>query len=46
VLVADPTRAAERLGWRTQYSDLQTIIRTALAWHESRARRQILFGSK
>jgi len=46
VLVADPTRAAERLGWRAQYSDLQTIIRTALAWHESRARRQILFGSK
>jgi len=46
VLVADPTRAAERLGWRAQYSDLQTIIRTALAWHESRARRQIPLGSK
>jgi UDP-arabinose 4-epimerase len=39
VLVADPSRAAERLAWRAQRSDLQTIIRTALAWHEGRAKR-------
>jgi UDP-arabinose 4-epimerase len=38
VLVADPSLAAERLGWRAQRSDLHTIIRTALAWHQSRVR--------
>jgi UDP-arabinose 4-epimerase len=32
-LVADPACAAERLGWRAQISDLDTILRTALAWH-------------
>ena len=32
VLVADPSRAAERFGWRAQRSDLQTIIATAFAW--------------
>jgi UDP-glucose-4-epimerase GalE len=34
-LVADPTRAAELLGWRPRISDLETIIRTAFAWHRS-----------
>ena len=34
VLVADPSRAAERLGWRAHRSDLQTIIGTAFAWHQ------------
>ena len=38
ILVADPSLAAERLGWRAQRSDLHTIIRSALAWHESRTR--------
>jgi len=33
VLVADPGLAAELLGWRAQISDLETIVRTALAWH-------------
>jgi UDP-arabinose 4-epimerase len=32
-LVADPSAAAKTLGWRPQISDLDTIIRTALAWH-------------
>jgi UDP-arabinose 4-epimerase len=32
-LVADPARAAQLLGWHTEMSDLETIIRTALAWH-------------
>ncbi len=33
-LVADPSAAAAGLGWRATQSDLDTIIRTALAWHE------------
>jgi UDP-glucose 4-epimerase len=33
VLVADPARAADLLGWRAEMSGLETIIRTALAWH-------------
>ena len=37
VLVADPSRAAELLGWCAQVSDLDTIVRTALAWHVSRS---------
>lgn len=32
-LVADPALAARTLGWRAQHSSLDTIIRTALAWH-------------
>jgi UDP-arabinose 4-epimerase len=45
VLVADPSRAAKRLGWRAQRSDLQTIIRTAFAWHERCASQQVLSAS-
>jgi UDP-arabinose 4-epimerase len=37
VLVADPSFAAEQLGWRGRHSDLRTIMRTAFAWHEKRA---------
>ena len=33
-LVADPSLAARLLGWRAQHSDIDTIVRTALAWHE------------
>jgi UDP-arabinose 4-epimerase len=33
VLVADARLAAHRLGWQARCSDLDTIIRTALAWH-------------
>jgi UDP-arabinose 4-epimerase len=40
VLVANPGLAAEQLGWRARYSDLQTIIRTAFAWHEGLSRRR------
>jgi UDP-glucose-4-epimerase GalE len=40
VLVADPRLAAEVLGWRPRLSDLDTIIRTALAWHTSLADRE------
>jgi UDP-glucose-4-epimerase GalE len=31
-LIADPSLAATLLGWRAECSDLDTIIRTALAW--------------
>ena len=37
-LVADPALARARLGWEPRHSDLDTIIRTALAW-ERRAGR-------
>jgi UDP-glucose-4-epimerase GalE len=33
VLVADPSRAAQLLGWRAVRSDLETILGTAWAWH-------------
>ena len=36
-LVADPSAAAAALGWRAQMSDLETIVRTALAWHRKQA---------
>ena len=32
-LVADPSLAAQALGWRASRSSLETIIRTAFAWH-------------
>jgi UDP-glucose-4-epimerase GalE len=31
-LVADPSLAHARLGWRARHSDLDTIVATALAW--------------
>jgi UDP-glucose 4-epimerase len=34
-LVADASKAREVLGWRTQYPDLETIIRTAWDWHQT-----------
>jgi UDP-glucose-4-epimerase GalE len=37
VLVADARLAQELLGWRPAHSDLETIMRTALAWHERAA---------
>lgn len=38
VLVAAADRARELLGWQPTYSDLETILRTAIAWHrKSRA---------
>lgn len=38
ILVADPRVAAAALGWRARHSDLDTIIRTALTWHERHSR--------
>ncbi len=45
VLVADPSLAAEKLGWRAHRSDLATIIRTAFAWHEAHSQQKVLPGS-
>jgi UDP-arabinose 4-epimerase len=33
VLVADPSRARDRLGWTARMSDLDSILRTAWTWH-------------
>ena len=40
VLVADPKKASEVLGWAPQHSDLAAIITDAWRWHNKR------FGSK
>lgn len=37
-LVADPAMALARLGWQARHSDIDTIIRTALAWETRRNR--------
>lgn len=34
-LVADPSKAAEVLGWRAKYTDVHEIIATAWAWHRA-----------
>ncbi|NKB50595.1 MAG: UDP-glucose 4-epimerase GalE [Alphaproteobacteria bacterium] len=36
-LVAAVDRARERIGWRAQMSDLDTIVATAWAWHRAQA---------
>lgn len=38
-LVASAEKAAERLGWRPQHSDLETILKTAWAWFQSEQSR-------
>ncbi len=38
-LLAAPDRAKSVLGWAPHYSDIETIIRTAWAWHEKEAMR-------
>ena len=32
-LVASPEKAGRVLGWRPKHSDIETIVRTAWAWH-------------
>ncbi|MCI5165648.1 MAG: UDP-glucose 4-epimerase GalE [Candidatus Electrothrix sp. GM3_4] len=32
-LIASADKAASLLGWRPQHSDIETIVRSALAWH-------------
>ena len=46
VLVADASRAREVLGWTPGLSDLDTIIRTAWAWHcRDAEERQVAAGN-
>ena len=35
VLVADASRARKVLGWKTRYSDLETIVSSAWKWHSA-----------
>lgn len=45
LLIADPVLARERLGFAPRRSDLQTIIRTAWAWHRrAHPKRNVLAG--
>jgi UDP-glucose-4-epimerase GalE len=37
MLVAAPGAAEELLGWQPRYSDLDTIVATALRWHQKQA---------
>lgn len=39
-LVAAPGHAAQTLGWKARRSDIDTIIRSALAWHQKDWARQ------
>ncbi len=36
-LVADPGLANRTLGWKAQWTDIEAVIRSAWAWHQSRA---------
>jgi UDP-glucose-4-epimerase GalE len=46
VLIADPSLARQTLGWRPELSGLETILRTAWAWHRRTAQpRQALAGN-
>jgi UDP-glucose 4-epimerase len=35
ILVADPSKIQTDLGWKANYSDIETIITSALKWHTS-----------
>ncbi len=39
VLIADPTRARQQLGWRPRHSGLEPMLRSAWRWHEAEAVR-------
>ena len=40
VLVADPRRAGELMGWQPRHSGLDTIVESAWSWHEARGGRR------
>jgi UDP-arabinose 4-epimerase len=46
VLVADAREAVRRLGWQARFSDLDTILATALAWHSGRDRPPLPGGRR
>ncbi|MEE8349378.1 MAG: UDP-glucose 4-epimerase GalE [Acidobacteriota bacterium] len=35
-LVADPGKAQQRLGWKSEHSDVETLLSTAWAWEQNR----------
>jgi nucleoside-diphosphate-sugar epimerase len=39
ILIADSTRASQKLGWQPRHRDLDTIVADAWAWQQIRARR-------
>ncbi len=39
VLMADPSKARQELGWQTRHSDLDTILRTAWNWLQIQSRQ-------
>ena len=41
VLIADPEKIQQELGFRPQYSDLETIVRTAFKWHKRNSKFKI-----
>jgi UDP-glucose 4-epimerase len=45
-LVANPTRISVALGWSPRYTDLEKIVRTAVAWHASHGPRTSAAASK
>ena len=40
VLLADPARAIQLLGWQPRLSDLETMVSTAWAWHQKMMQRR------
>lgn len=40
IVYADNSKAAELLGFKPKYSDLETIVRTAWDWHKKRAQNE------
>jgi UDP-glucose-4-epimerase GalE len=36
ILLASKEKAEQTLGWKPQYSDIETIIKTAWAWHQKK----------
>lgn len=38
VLISDPAKIIKELKFKTKYSDLETIVRTALAWHKKNSK--------
>jgi len=40
VLVVNPARGMQLLGWRPMHSNLETIVKTGWRWHEAQDGRQ------
>lgn len=40
VLVSDPSKIMKELGFKPQYSDLETLIKSALEWHKKNSKLQ------